>query len=98
MNPGTARTKLDSGTGERFVPLRRQLEVTSFGINQIVLHPGQRGWIHRHDNQEEVYLVLEGRLSLLVEGDEVELEAGELIGSRRRFDGSSSTAVPGGSY
>jgi mannose-6-phosphate isomerase-like protein (cupin superfamily) len=53
--------------------------VTSFGLNQIVLQPGQRGRIHRHERQEEVYLVLEGRLSLIIEGEESPLDEGELI-------------------
>jgi len=61
------------------VALRRQLGVSSFGMNQIVLQPGQRGRIHRHKNQEEVYLVLEGTLTLLLEGERSELAMGELI-------------------
>jgi mannose-6-phosphate isomerase-like protein (cupin superfamily) len=44
-----------------------------------VLHPGQRGRIHAHESQEEVYLVLEGTLSLFVEGEEATLERGELM-------------------
>jgi mannose-6-phosphate isomerase-like protein (cupin superfamily) len=79
MDEGTARTRLDPDSDERFVPLRRQLGVTSFGLNQIVLQPGERGRIHRHERQEEVYLVLEGHLSLLIDGEESELGEGELI-------------------
>jgi quercetin dioxygenase-like cupin family protein len=79
MEDGTAKTRLDPETGERFLPLRRQLGVSSFGMNQIVLQPGQRGRIHRHKNQEEVYLVLEGTLTLLIEGERTELTVGEVI-------------------
>lgn len=79
MDEGTARTRLEPDSEERFVPLRRRLGVTSFGMNQIALQPGQRGRIHRHQRQEEVYLVLEGRLTLVVEGEACELGAGELI-------------------
>jgi mannose-6-phosphate isomerase-like protein (cupin superfamily) len=79
MEEGSTRTRLDLGTGDRFVALRRQLGVTSFGINQIVLQPGQRGRIHRHRRQEEVYLVLAGRLTLIIEAEESELGEGELI-------------------
>jgi mannose-6-phosphate isomerase-like protein (cupin superfamily) len=79
MEQGTSRAKLDPGTPDRFVPLRRQLGVTTFGINQMVLQPGQRMRIHRHARQEEVYLVLEGRLAVSIEGDETVLEAGELM-------------------
>lgn len=79
MEEGTSTTRLDPETGERFLPLRRQLGVSSFGLNQIVLQPGQRGRIHRHQRQEEVYVVFEGRLTLLLEGEESELGHGELI-------------------
>ena len=78
MEDGIARTRLASDAGERFVPLRRQLGVTTFGMNQIVLEPRQRGRIHRHRDQEEVYLVLEGTLTVVIEGEEHVLEAGEL--------------------
>ena len=79
MQTGIARAALDPDAGERFVSLRRPLGVTSFGINQLVLEPRQRGRIHRHQRQEEVYLVLEGTLTLLVEGQEQILRRGELV-------------------
>ena len=78
MEDGTARARLQPDAENRFVRLRAELGVTSFGLNQIVLHPGQRGRIHAHQRQEEVYLVLEGTLSLFVEGEEATLERGEL--------------------
>jgi len=78
METGIAFAALNYGTGERFVRLRQLLGVSTFGLNQIVLAPGQRGRIHRHARQEEVYLVLEGTLTLLVEGEEHTLEAGSL--------------------
>jgi quercetin dioxygenase-like cupin family protein len=78
MEEGIARTHLNPDVGERFLSLRRELGVTAFGMNQIVLEPRQRGRIHRHAHQEEVYLVLQGTLTLLVEGDEHVLERGEL--------------------
>jgi mannose-6-phosphate isomerase-like protein (cupin superfamily) len=79
MEDGIARSKLDPDTPDRFVPLRRQLGVTAFGLNQIVLAPRQRGRVHRHHHQEEVYLVLEGTLTVVVEGDDHALGAGELM-------------------
>jgi uncharacterized cupin superfamily protein len=79
VNEGIARARVDPQAAERLVPLRRQLGVTSFGINQLVLQPGQRGRIHRHERQEEVYMVLEGNLTLLIEQDEHTLAEGELI-------------------
>jgi mannose-6-phosphate isomerase-like protein (cupin superfamily) len=56
--------------GERFQSLRRELGVSAFGMNVITLEPGQRGRIHAHEHQEEVYLVLQGELTLVVEGEE----------------------------
>ena len=79
MEEGIATTRLDPDAGERFVSLRRQLGVSAFGMNQIVLEPRQRGRIHRHRDQEEVYLVLDGTLTLLVEREEHVLEPGELV-------------------
>lgn len=79
MEEGIGRTRLDPDTSDRFLALRRHLGVSSFGINQIVLQPGQRGRIHRHRLQEEVYVVLEGRLTLVVEGSETEAVEGEVL-------------------
>jgi len=59
---------LNRGGEERFQTLRRELGVSSFGLSLIVLQPGQRGRIHNHERQEEVYLVLAGELMLSVEG------------------------------
>jgi uncharacterized cupin superfamily protein len=78
VETGFSRARIEPDPGERFVPLRRQLGVSTFGLNEIVLEPGQRGRIHRHERQEEVYLVLEGTLSLMIEGEEHALERGEL--------------------
>jgi uncharacterized cupin superfamily protein len=79
VEPGIGRARLDLTAAERFVSLRRQLGVTSFGMNQLVLEPRQRSRIHRHAHQEEVYLVLEGTLTLLVEREEHVLDRGELV-------------------
>jgi uncharacterized cupin superfamily protein len=79
MESGTATTSLQPDPEDRFVRLRAELGVTSFGLNQIVLRPGQRGRIHSHEHQEEVYLVLEGTLSLIVEGEETTHGRGDLI-------------------
>ena len=78
MNEGVSYAKLDTTGTERFVKLREPLGISSFGMNLIVLQPGQRGRIHRHAKQEEVYLVLEGTLSLGIEGKERDLGKGEL--------------------
>jgi mannose-6-phosphate isomerase-like protein (cupin superfamily) len=80
MESGVSFTDLDLATAERFVGLRRDLGVTTFGLNQMVLRPGERGRIHMHRHQEEVFLVLEGRLTLMVEGAVAEdLPVGRLV-------------------
>jgi uncharacterized cupin superfamily protein len=78
MDDGVSFTQIDLDSGERFQPLRRELGVSTFGLNLILLQPGQVGRIHRHEHQEEVYLVLDGELSLYVEGEEHRLDRGAL--------------------
>ena len=73
MNEGVSVARLELEGAERFVRLRRDLGVSTFGLNAIVLQPGERGRIHAHEHQEEVYLVLEGTLTLVIEGEEREL-------------------------
>ncbi|MGO9761914.1 MAG: cupin domain-containing protein, partial [Solirubrobacteraceae bacterium] len=60
-----AIAQLQRDSGERFQALRRELGVSTFGMNLIVMAPGQRGRIHAHEQQEEVYIVLEGQLTLI---------------------------------
>jgi mannose-6-phosphate isomerase-like protein (cupin superfamily) len=79
LEDGTARARILPDPTDRFVPLRRQLGVTSFGINEIVLAPGERGRIHLHERQEEVFLVLEGELTIGLDGEEATLGKDELI-------------------
>jgi uncharacterized cupin superfamily protein len=79
MEDGVTSAKLGLDSEERFQTLRRELGVTSFGLNLLVLQPGARGRIHRHERQEEVYLVLEGTLTLALEDGEREFETGELV-------------------
>jgi uncharacterized cupin superfamily protein len=77
--PGdVAFATLDLDNEERFQSLRRELGVSSFGINLITLQPGDRGRIHAHERQEEVYLVIEGELTLVVEGEEHVLGRGRV--------------------
>jgi uncharacterized cupin superfamily protein len=68
--PDLTFAKIDREGAERFQSLRRELGVAGFGMNVIRLRPRERGRIHSHERQEEVYLVLEGELTLVVEGVE----------------------------
>jgi mannose-6-phosphate isomerase-like protein (cupin superfamily) len=76
---GVTTARLDPETDERFVSLRRPLHATSVGLNQMTLQPGQRGRIHRHREQEEIYLVLRGVLTLVTEDGELDAGEGELV-------------------
>ena len=78
MQTGTSFTALDLDPGDRFQRLRDALGVETFGLNLLRFEPGQRSRIHRHEHQEEVYLVLQGTLTLAVEGEERVLRTGEL--------------------
>lgn len=78
LRDGVSTTRLDPDGEERFQTLRRELDVGAFGLNLMRLRPGQRSRIHRHERQEEVYLVLEGTLTLEVENEPRELSRGEL--------------------
>jgi uncharacterized cupin superfamily protein len=69
MDDGTAFASLDLEGSERFQRLRAELGITTFGLNLLRLRPGQRGRIHRHLHQEEAYLVLDGTLTLELDGE-----------------------------
>jgi uncharacterized cupin superfamily protein len=78
MPPAVTFAAIDRAGADRFQSLRRELGVNGFGMNVIRLQPRQRGRIHSHTQQEEVYLVLEGELTLVVEGEEHVLSADQL--------------------
>ena len=79
MVDGVKRTRIPFDSEERFFSLRRELGVSSFGLNVLTLKPRQRGRIHRHREQEEVYIVLRGTLTLAAEGEELQLAEGEAV-------------------
>jgi mannose-6-phosphate isomerase-like protein (cupin superfamily) len=78
MDTGVAFARIEPEGEDRFQRLRQELGVSTFGMNLIRLRAGERGRIHRHLHQEEVYLVLEGTLTLVAEGEPRELSRGEL--------------------
>ncbi len=79
MESGVSVAAVDHDTPERFTSLRRALGVTSFGINHMTLRPGERGRIHRHAEQEEVYIVLQGTLTVELEDGPRDVTVGELM-------------------
>jgi uncharacterized cupin superfamily protein len=76
--PDVTFASFEPDSGERFQGLGRLLGVSSFGINVITLRPRQRLRVHVHERQEEVYVVLDGELTLIVERDEHRLRPGQL--------------------
>ena len=59
--PGYAVSSLEQmGDGPGFRKVRRELGVTAFGINALVLPPGYKTGVHYHDEQEETYFVHAG--------------------------------------
>jgi quercetin dioxygenase-like cupin family protein len=54
----------DLGDGPGFRKIRRELDVTAFGINAIVLPEGFEGGRHYHERQEETYFVHQGRVEI----------------------------------
>jgi quercetin dioxygenase-like cupin family protein len=79
MPAGVSTARLDEPPEQRFARLRAPLGVNSFGINVLTFEPGRRNRIHRHKRQEEVYVVLEGTLTLLVEGEPNEYVVGDIV-------------------
>ena len=62
---GYAVGSLDGmGEGPGFRKIRRELGVTAFGVNTIILPEGYDAGAHYHDEQEELYFVHRGRLRI----------------------------------
>lgn len=51
------------GEGPGIRKVRRELDVTAFGVNAIVLPPRYSAGRHAHEQQEEVYFVYRGELT-----------------------------------
>ena len=52
------------GEGFGFRKVRRELGVTAFGVNGIVMPPGYESGFHFHDEQEELYFVHRGVIEM----------------------------------
>ena len=55
-----------------FRKLRRELGITAFGANALVLPPGTEWFNHFHKRQDELYFVHRGRAGFEVDGKEFE--------------------------
>ena len=69
---------LDSlGEGYGFRKVRRELDVTEFGVNVITLPPGYDTGAHYHERQQELYFVHRGAIEMTFGQDEkVEVREG----------------------
>ena len=54
----------DMGEGPGFRKVRRELGVTAFGVNAIVIPADYESARHYHDQQEELYFVHRGRIAI----------------------------------
>ena len=54
----------DLGEGPGFRKIRKELGVTAFGVNAIVLPPSYETGAHYHDEQEELYFLHSGRVEI----------------------------------
>jgi mannose-6-phosphate isomerase-like protein (cupin superfamily) len=72
---------------------RSALEGETLGLSLITLAPGFRPpFGHKHESQEEVYVVLRGSARIKVDDEIVEVSEGDAI----RFDKDTMRAVEGG--
>ena len=77
---GYAKGSIDEmGEGPGFRRIRRELGVKAFGVNALIYPPGQEGFLHYHDEQDELYFVHRGRASFEVDGEEFELGPGGVV-------------------
>jgi mannose-6-phosphate isomerase-like protein (cupin superfamily) len=83
------------GEGPGFRKVRRALGVTAFGVNAVVYPPGQEGFLHYHEQQDELYFVHSGRGVFEVDGEQRELGPGGLChveaATRRKVSNPSDT-------
>jgi mannose-6-phosphate isomerase-like protein (cupin superfamily) len=95
----------EMGDGYGFRKIRRELGVTAFGINAIVLPPDYATGVHYHDEQEETYFVHKGQVEfrfgdgakhLLGPGGIVRVDAQTHRGMRNAGKGDAVVVIVGG--
>jgi mannose-6-phosphate isomerase-like protein (cupin superfamily) len=73
---GHRHASIDDMGRDVFRKVRRELGVTAFGANALVLPPGTEWFNHFHEEQDELYFVHRGRAGFAVDGEEFELGPG----------------------
>ena len=66
------------GEGYGFRKVRKAMGIEAFGVNALVYPPGQEGFLHYHDTQDELYFVHAGTARFVVDGEERLLGPGGL--------------------
>ncbi|HET9011646.1 MAG TPA: cupin domain-containing protein, partial [Gemmatimonadaceae bacterium] len=103
---GYAVSSLDAmGDGPGFRKVRKEVGVTAFGINAIVLPEGYVTGRHLHEEQEEVYIVHRGRIEMefgdgskhvLGEGGVARVDASTIRRTANVGEGEAIVIVAGG--
>jgi uncharacterized cupin superfamily protein len=75
---GYTRGALDELGDAVFRKVRRELGITAFGVNAMVLPPGTSWFRHYHDRQDELYFVHRGRAVFEVGDERFQLAEGGL--------------------
>jgi mannose-6-phosphate isomerase-like protein (cupin superfamily) len=106
QSSGYGISSLDQmGEGYGFRKIRREVGVTAFGINALVLPAGYETGVHYHDQQEETYFVHQGHVEfrfgdgsshLLGPGGVVRVDASTHRGMRNAGEGDAVIVIAGG--
>ena len=95
----------EMGEGYGFRKIRREVGVTAFGINALVLPAGYESGVHYHDEQEETYFVHQGEVEFrfgdgtthrLGPGGVVRVSPATQRGMRNVGEGDAIVVVAGG--
>jgi tetratricopeptide (TPR) repeat protein len=85
MSAAPAFTPGGNDAGRERLDIRNELGITAFGINAVRI-PGAGDLVREHtetgfgsSDQEELYIVLGGKATFVLDGEEVEMPAGSLV-------------------
>ena len=62
---GYSITSLEQlGEGPGFRKIRKELDISEFGVNAVVMPPGYESGFHYHERQQELYFVHRGHMEI----------------------------------
>lgn len=89
--------------GRAWISLRRRLDIGAFGVNFVRVTEAGAGLVHEHaesasarSGHEELYVVLSGRATFTVEGEELDAPAGTVVFVRDPAATRKAVAVEAG--